>query len=164
MTTINCYCPLSIEHFDHTSVEEFQSRQWPWVSFPNPPLLCRLMCARTPPPFLLFPRWRRWTRLMGLTQTSLSGSSWIFSWIQTTQPEVPSTPDSLLSSKMDAQRIGSSWWWPSVRLRTWCPWRNLRTRPGCFRLCWRVKPYLSLNIISWEDWRQKTQKYQIMNS
>jgi hypothetical protein len=47
------------------------------------------------------------------------------------------------------QRSGSSGWWPSVRLRTWCPWRNLRTRPGCFGLCWRVKPYFILNIISW---------------
>jgi hypothetical protein len=42
---------------------------------------------------------------MGMTRTSLNGSSWSFSWIQTTQPEVPSTPNSLLSSRMDAQRI-----------------------------------------------------------
>jgi hypothetical protein len=38
-------------------------------------------------------------------------SEWIkieSSWIQTTQLEVPSTPDSLLSSRMDSQRIGSS--------------------------------------------------------
>jgi hypothetical protein len=35
-------------------------------------------------------------RLMGLTRTSLSGSSWSFSWIQTTQYEVASTPNSLL--------------------------------------------------------------------
>jgi hypothetical protein len=43
---------------------------------------------------------------MELIQTSLSGSSWSFSWIQTIQPL--STPHSLLSSRMDAQRIGSS--------------------------------------------------------
>jgi hypothetical protein len=51
MSTINCDCPLNIEHYDHTSVEEFQSRQWPWVSFPNPPLLCLLLCARAPHSF-----------------------------------------------------------------------------------------------------------------
>jgi hypothetical protein len=46
--------------------------------------------------------------LMGLARTSLSGSSWSFSWIQTTQLEASSTPDSLPSSRMDSQRIGSS--------------------------------------------------------
>jgi hypothetical protein len=38
-------------------------------------------------------------------------SEWInleFSWIQINQLEVPRTPDSLLSSRMDAQRNGSS--------------------------------------------------------
>jgi hypothetical protein len=30
-------------------LKEFQSRQQPWVSFPNPPLLCLLLCAILPP-------------------------------------------------------------------------------------------------------------------
>jgi hypothetical protein len=129
----------------HTSAEEFQSRQLPWVCFPNPPLLCLFLWAR-PSPFLSFPWWRWWTRLMVLMWTSHSGSSWSFSWIQTTQLEAPSTPDSWLSSRMDAQRIESSGWWPSVRLITWCPWRNLLIRSWCFGLCWKVKPHLILNI------------------
>jgi hypothetical protein len=54
--------------------------------------------VRENPPFLLFPSWRRWTKLMGLTRTSLNGSSWSFSWIQTTQS--PCTPDSLISSRI----------------------------------------------------------------
>jgi hypothetical protein len=37
--------------------------------------------------------------LMGLMLTSLSGSSWSFSWIQTIQPWIPSTPDSFLIFK-----------------------------------------------------------------
>jgi hypothetical protein len=45
---------------------------------------------------------------MGLMLTSLSGSSWSFSWIHKTQLEAPSTPDSLLPSSMDAKRSGSS--------------------------------------------------------
>jgi hypothetical protein len=74
-----------------SSVEKFQSRQWPWVSFPNLPLLCLLLCARTTsPPFLSFTRCRRLKRLMGLTWTNISGSSWSFSWIQVTQLKVPS--------------------------------------------------------------------------
>jgi hypothetical protein len=35
-------------------------------------------------------------------RTILSGSSLSVSWIQTTQLEAPSTPESLLSSRMDA--------------------------------------------------------------
>jgi hypothetical protein len=54
------------------------------------------------PPIPFVSKVKKATRLMGLTRTSLSGSSWSFSWIQTTPPEVPSTPDSLLSSRMDA--------------------------------------------------------------
>jgi hypothetical protein len=69
-----------------------------------------------PPLFLLFLRWRSWTSLMVLTRKILSGSIWSSSWIQTTKP--PSTPDRLLSSRMDSQRIGSSGWCASVRLRT----------------------------------------------
>jgi hypothetical protein len=44
---------------------------------------------------------------MGLTRTSLSGSIWNSSRIQKTQLEAPCTPDSLLSSRKVAQRIGS---------------------------------------------------------
>jgi hypothetical protein len=44
--------------------------------------------------------------LIGLTQTSLSESGWSFSWIQTTQLEAPITPNSLLSSRMDANSRG----------------------------------------------------------
>jgi hypothetical protein len=50
----------------------------------------------------------------------------------------------------------SSGWCPSMRLRTWFPWRNLLTRPGYFGLYWRAKPCLILNIISGGGWRQKT--------
>jgi hypothetical protein len=104
MTIIKIVIVLSTwEYYDNTSVVEVQSKQWSsWESFPNPLLLCLLLCMRTPSPFLLCPGWRRCKILMGLTWTSLSGSSWSFSWIQTTHLKAPSTPDSLLSSRMDA--------------------------------------------------------------
>jgi hypothetical protein len=47
---------------------------------------------------------------MGLTRTSLSGSSWNFSWIQKTKLEAPSSPDSLLSSRMDEIPRGLDQW------------------------------------------------------
>jgi hypothetical protein len=46
--------------------------------------------------------------LIVLMLTSLSESNWSFPWIQTTQLEAESTSKSLLSSRMVAQRIGSS--------------------------------------------------------
>jgi hypothetical protein len=54
----NCDCLLNIEHCDHTSVQLNQSIQWPWVSFPNLPLFCLILCIRILlPPLLLFSRW-----------------------------------------------------------------------------------------------------------
>jgi hypothetical protein len=70
-------------------------------------------------------------RWMNLMRTSWNWSSWSFSWIQTTQLKASITPKILLSSRTDGQRSGSSGWYPSVRLRTWCPWRNLLTRAAC---------------------------------
>jgi hypothetical protein len=53
MTIINCDCPLNIEHFDHTSVEEFQFRQWPWVRVFQILHCFSSFCAQEPPiPFV----------------------------------------------------------------------------------------------------------------
>jgi hypothetical protein len=145
---MNCDCPLNIKLFHHTSVEEFQSRQWPWVRFQNPPLLCLLLCMRTlPHSFCLHGEedgqaWWDWRGQFWVNQVGVSHGS--------RQPsfQVLLTAESLLFWRMYAQMIGSSGWWPSVRLTNWCPWRNILTRPGCFGLCWRFKPCLTLNIIS----------------
>jgi hypothetical protein len=51
---INCDCPLNIEHCDHTSAAPNQSRQYPWVSFLNLPLLCLFLCARTAHPYSFY--------------------------------------------------------------------------------------------------------------
>jgi hypothetical protein len=50
---------------------------------------------------------KKMDKVDGTDAERLRGSSWSFSGIQTTQPEAPSTPDSLLSSRMDAQRSRS---------------------------------------------------------
>jgi hypothetical protein len=92
--------------------------------------------------FILFPKWKRWTSWINLMQTSLSGSNWTSLWIQKTQLQFPSPPDTLLSSRMDAQSNRSSSSPTNLRFRSQCPKRTLLTRPGCFGLCWWVMPCL----------------------
>jgi hypothetical protein len=51
---------------------------------------------------------KKMDKVDGLNGDKSEWIKWSFSWIQITQLDDPSTPDSLLSSRMDAQKIGSS--------------------------------------------------------
>jgi hypothetical protein len=133
MTIIICDCPLNIEHCDHTSVEEFQSRQLPWVSFQILRCFASFYAREPSPPFLLFPRWRRWKKLMRLTRTSLNGSSWSFSWIQINQHQAPNTPNSLLSSRMDVPEDWIKWVMSSREIENLIPMKEPADKIRMFR-------------------------------
>jgi hypothetical protein len=87
---------------------------------------------------------------MGLMRTSLSGSSWSFSWIQTTQLEGSKYFQQFAIFK-DGCRIPEDWikWVMAFReIENLMPMKEPADKTKMFRTLLRVKPYPTLNIIS----------------
>jgi hypothetical protein len=130
--SINCDCPLNIEHCDHTLVKPNQSEQ---ISFPNHPLLCLLLLARAP--LLLLTSWRRWEKLKSLTRTRKNWSSWNSSWNLEPHFEYPNNHETFLSSRMDSQWDGLNAYFVYILPWDWDP-------DALERTCWQDQKVLNL--------------------
>jgi hypothetical protein len=168
MTTISCDCPLNIKHCDHTSIEPNQFEQWPWSNFPNLPLLYLFLCKRTP----LIPFLSK-VKKMDKVDGPVADKTELIKLEIFMDPDNPSLRIQVLPSLcylqvwMQCPRgvyQGLACWCPSVRDWSWYPWRNLLTRSGCFGICWKVKPCLTLSIFWGRFRRQKTQSSMIKTS
>jgi hypothetical protein len=113
MTAINYDCPFNIEHRDHTSVEKFQSRKWPWSKFSKSSDALPPSVSKKPPPIPFVSKVKKMDKVDGSDADK-------YEWIKLKFLMYPDNPASKYPQQfaMDTQRSGSSGLWHSVTLRT----------------------------------------------
>jgi hypothetical protein len=90
------HCPFNLEQGDNFIIETSQSKQWPCIWFENLLLSCLLHFMKTPCPSLL----DKYDGAVMIEMKSIKLESLM-------HPGNPaSTPNSLLSSRMDGMRVG----------------------------------------------------------